>query len=145
MARSVVEKQSALFSSGVYAEIMPYAAAGNDIPDALFVDKKPVMWPGNAITLRDVRLKDGHVLITASEISYPFIGALRDAAFRSNLDATGLVNIRPPLAICTFAITTDHLLILTVRASQPMYIPAGCMVKVEIRPRCLYNHCASIG
>jgi hypothetical protein len=111
----LLKKQSALFASGVYAEIKPYAATGNDIPDALFVDKKPVMWPGNAITLRDVRLKDGHVLITASEISYPFIGALRDAAFRSNLDATGLINIRPLLAICTFAITTDHLLILTVR------------------------------
>lgn len=113
--KQLLAKQAALYASGIASVIKPYHAADKDSLDALFADDKPVMWPGTAIALRNVSVDEGSIRLTVSEISYPFISALNDSAFRAKLYETGLSAIRPPLAICTFAITTDVFLVMTIR------------------------------
>lgn len=108
-------KQEALRLSGVRSIIKPFAHTVHDMSEALFVDDKAVMWPGSAITLRAAQVEDDKLRMQVSEVSYPLIGALGDPEFRKAIHDAGLTLIRPPLAYCTFAITSDHFMVLTKR------------------------------
>ncbi|MFI5136113.1 MAG: hypothetical protein ACHQD9_09695, partial [Chitinophagales bacterium] len=109
------QKQHQLSEKGIPSEIKSYSASGNFDLDALFVNEKPVMWPGRCVTLRDWRVEDKSVTLFVSELSYPFIAALSDKNFLNNFHDENLRSLRPPLAVCTFAITSDNFLVLTVR------------------------------
>lgn len=114
------EKQTALYNAGIIATISK-GETHYSLP-SLYVNEKPVMWPGTAVTLRDAQINNGQVQLTVSAIPYPFISALNHAGFRrqSGLDAFAL---RPPFAICTFAVTSDDMLVLTVRGQTTNVYP----------------------
>ncbi|MBX7107604.1 MAG: hypothetical protein K1X61_03050 [Chitinophagales bacterium] len=114
------EKQSALQKAGIISVIKSDTAHG--ALATLYVHEKPVMWPGTAVTLRDATIINGQVLLTVSDIPYPFIAALNDAAFLTQSGLHGL-DLRPPLAVCTFAITTDNMLVLTQRGQTTGVYP----------------------
>ncbi|MGB3074562.1 MAG: hypothetical protein WBB36_04545 [Chitinophagales bacterium] len=117
------DKQSALRNARIESVIgLEPENIANELLHTLFINGKPVMWPGNAVTLRDVKMEYEKVLMTVSEIPYPFIAALNNAAFKKN---TGLhsLQLRPPLAICTFVITSDNQLVLTVRGEKTYVYP----------------------
>lgn len=117
------DKQSLLRVSGTMSEIKPFTNSVNDSLNALYVSGKPVLWPGTAITLRDVKMVDDGVTMTVSDIAYPFISALNNVAFRKSLGIESVHQLRPPLAICTFALTTDSYLVLTVRGNTTNVYP----------------------
>lgn len=117
------DKQASLQLSGIRSEIKPFNNSTNELLDALYVNEKPVLWPGTAITLRDVKMEDDVVTLIVSDIAYPFIAALNNIAFRKNLGMESVHQLRPPLAICTFAITTDQMLVLTVRGNSTNVYP----------------------
>lgn len=119
-AHQLKEKQTALYDAGIMATIRMDRTL-HSLP-SLYVNEKPVMWPGTAVTLRNAQINSGLVQLTVSDIPYPFIAALNHAGFerQSGLDALAL---RPPLAICTFAITNDNMLVLTVRGQTTNVYP----------------------
>lgn len=119
-AHQLKEKQTALYDAGIMATIRKDLSL-HALP-SLYVNEKPVMWPGTAVTLRNAQINKGQVQLTVSDIPYPFIAALKHAGFerQSGLDAFAL---RPPLAICTFAITNDNMLVLTVRGQTTNVYP----------------------
>ncbi|MEP7128940.1 MAG: hypothetical protein ABI729_08735, partial [Chitinophagales bacterium] len=122
-ARQLKDKQSALRNAGIESVIgLEPEHVGNDLLQSLFVNGKPVMWPGTAVTLRKVKMENEKVQLTVSEIPYPFITALNNAVFNKNSGLHSL-QLRPPLAICTFVITSDHQLILTMRGEETNVYP----------------------
>jgi len=115
-------KQQDLTELGISSIIKSFSANIKVPLDALFVNDKPVMWPGQCITLRDWQIEDHSAKLLVNEISYPFIAALGDIEFVKRISKENLPALRPPLAICTFAITTDNFLVLTVRGNAtPVY------------------------
>ena len=116
-------KQQALAKRGVTSTIKNYSSDNEIILDALFVNDKAVMWPGRCVSLRDWGMKDYSATLFVSEISYPFISALSDQNFLKNFSDENLARMRPPLAVCTFAITSDNFLVLTARGISTNVYP----------------------
>jgi len=116
------KKQTQLLAKEIKSDIRNYnEVTGNEL--ALYIDEKPVMWPGRCITLRQFILIDTSLQLAVSEIAYPFISALSDPDFRRKISSAELLTVRPPLAICTFAITVDNFLVLTVRGEHTNVYP----------------------
>jgi len=116
------QKQYQLSKKGIPAKIKSYSSFHDHNLDALFVNEKPVMWPGSCVTLRDWHVNNGSAILFVSELSYPFIAALSDENFLNKLHDENFHSLRPPLAVCTFAITSDSFLVLTVRGiATPVY------------------------
>lgn len=117
------KKQSQLALQGIESTIRNDFALDGELNAALYVNEQPVMWPGSCITLREWNLDEGHFRMAISKISYPFIAALSDPEFKFLFSEEELAAIRPPLAICTFAVTTDQMLMLTVRGKTTNVYP----------------------
>ncbi|MEO6167430.1 MAG: hypothetical protein ABIO46_14155 [Chitinophagales bacterium] len=116
-------KQASLRVSGIMSEIRPFDHSTNDYLNALYVNEKLVLWPGTAITLRDAKIMDDAVVMFVSDISYPFISALNNVALRKSLGMESMSPLRPPLAICTYSITSDNYIVLTVRGNTTNVYP----------------------
>jgi hypothetical protein len=117
------KKQSQLALQGIGATIRNDFVLDGELNASLFVNEQPVMWPGSCITLREWNLDEGHFRMVISKTSYPFIAALSDPDFTFLFSEDERSSIRPPLAICTFAITTDQMLVLTVRGKTTNVYP----------------------
>jgi hypothetical protein len=115
-------KQTLLLEKRIDSVIKTYEGVPEKM-NALYVNGQPVMWPGNAITLRNWSYAGNKLSMDVSELSYPFIGALSNPDFRDALSDQSFIALRPPLAICTFAITTDNFLVLTVRGMNTNVYP----------------------
>lgn len=111
-------KQQALLAQDIPSTIV--TQVGNALP-SLMVNEKPVLWPGMAVTLRDLHRHNEQLVMTVSEIPYPFLAALKNEPFKSLAGIS--TDLRPPLAICTFGITTDQMLVLTVRGQTTNVYP----------------------
>ncbi|MEK6822754.1 MAG: hypothetical protein AABY13_02905, partial [Nanoarchaeota archaeon] len=90
---------------------------------ALHEGDKPKMWPGPAVTLRDVQPRNAGIDLLVSQTSFPAIDALKDKTFSELYETQGITKPRPALAICTYAITTDGMLALTVRGARTNMYP----------------------
>ncbi len=117
------QKQEQLLQLEINSEIREYDTGHPDALLALYAGEKCLMWPGKCITLHGWRYAENSLKLTVSEITYPFIAALGDQEFQNNIADQDLRAIRPPLAICTFAITTDQMLVLTVRGNTTNVYP----------------------
>ena len=109
------KKRDQLLQKDIFSEIRTYPNENKVLLNALYVNEKPVMWPGNAITLRNWVVEDDKAQLTVSAISYPFISALNDFRFLDAIESPIETFLRPALAICTFAITSDGFIVLTKR------------------------------
>src|SRR5258706_7927901 len=56
------KKRHELSEKGILSEIKSYSSLQSPGPDALFVNDKPVMWPGSCITLREWKIDDDHAI-----------------------------------------------------------------------------------
>lgn len=113
--QALILKQQELREKEIVATIENYGRGQEQMLNALFVNGRAVMWPGNAVTLRGWNYDGEKLQMEISELSYAFTGALSNPGFRKAIGDRSLINLRPPFAICTFAITTDNYLVLTVR------------------------------
>lgn len=116
------EKKRQLAIQGTGSVIKKYEPGHTD-DVALYVNDKPVMWPGACITLLQSSFLDSKLHLIVSKISYPFISALSNEEFRRKMSGSPLLHLRPPLAICTFAITSDYYVVLTVRGQHTNVYP----------------------
>lgn len=116
-------KQLQLLQQEITTEIREYDKGLPGGPLALYSSEKCLMWPGKCVTLLNWKYETDGLKLTVSEITYPFIAALGDEEFQKSVADQNLKAIRPPLAVCTFAITTDQMLVLTVRGKTTNVYP----------------------
>lgn len=117
------KKKNTLRSKNISSEIKFYSLFNRNEINALYVNDKAVMYPGDTITLRDFIVNENEVQLVVSEILYPFITALSDKNFIAKIPASENKNLRPSLAVCTFAITADNFLVLTIRGEHTNVYP----------------------
>jgi len=92
---------------------------------------KWVMWPGPVITFKDVKETDIYV----SQMSYPYITSLKDPDISKLFEEQNIEKPRPSLGICTFPVTTDNMLLLTVRGIKTNVYP-GRYYTIGGNPQC---------
>jgi hypothetical protein len=117
------KKQLQLLQQEITSEIRGYDKGHPEGLLALFAGEKCLMWPGKCVTLLHWKYDTDGLKLTVGEITYPFIAALGDEEFQKSVADQNLKAIRPPLAVCTFAITTDRMLVLTVRGKTTNVYP----------------------
>lgn len=122
--KQLKEKQAQVAKVGIQAEINKYHLDKSNNPlNALYEKEKPIMWPGPAISLRGIRKIDNDTELIVGQTSFPYISALKDKEVSSLYETLGIVKPRPALAICTYALTQDGQLTLTVRGSRTNMYP----------------------
>lgn len=116
---SKIEKESQKYSE---TEIKPHTSTSSgQIMNALYIDKKMTHYPGKQISLVGINQEGNNVSIGVSQIYYPYVVVLQDGEF-AEINAQQKNQIMP-LHLCTFAITTDSKIALTVRGPKLMSYP----------------------
>lgn len=118
------EKQGSLSSSNITTEILPYHQDNSENPlNALYEDDKPKMWPGPVVSLKEISIHDSGIDLHVGQTYFPFIAALKDEEVSKLYTDKGITKPRPALAICTYALTTDNHITLTVRSIKTNMYP----------------------
>lgn len=122
----VSAKQAELAQAGDVMEIRPYHRDLSERPlSALYKREEAKMWPGPAITLIDISqsITRPKIILHVAQTSFPFIAELKNPEVSRLYKEAGINIPRPSLAICTFAITLDGQLTLTVRGMRTNMYP----------------------
>ncbi len=118
------KKQNALKMNGVNTEIKPYHLdKANNPLNALYEGKQTKMWPGPVVSLQSVLEKNEGINLLVAQTSFPFIAALKDEKISNLYESREIEKPRPSLAICTYALTLDDKLVLTVRGERTNMYP----------------------
>lgn len=121
--KQLESKQNELQREGISTEIRSYHLDASEKPlNALYENDEPKMWPGPAISLKDVDT-DTPIRLHVGQTYFPFIAALKDEEIRALYKQQDIPVPRPALAICTYALTDDGQLVLTVRGSRTNMYP----------------------
>ncbi len=105
------------------SEIKPYHLDRSENPlNALYLGETPRMWPGPAVSLKEVRVREG-IELHVGQTFFPFINGLKDPKVRALYEQQGIPLPRPSLAICTYALTLDDKLTLTLRGPATNMYP----------------------
>lgn len=102
--------------------------SGNDL-DALYEEGsgRRIMWSGPNVTLRGVRLelttRNPTVWLEVARTHYAYTTGLNNQEVTRLYDEQGIEKPRPPLAICTFAVTPQNEIVLTVRGDRTNKYP----------------------
>jgi hypothetical protein len=112
-------KQAALLDSGIRTELRPYHEDKSENPlNALYEGEKVRMWPGPTISLKELKQTPEGVDLFVGQTSYPFIAALKEKDVTELYESQGVQKPQPPIAVCTYALTKDNKLVLTIRGER---------------------------
>ncbi len=126
--RELQTKQAELAQIGDVTSIGEHSEkiSGNTL-DALYADERRIMWSGPQVTLKEIAKEfcsiNPRVRLFVSPTHYAFTTGLSDPEVIALYVKYGVERPRPPLAICTFAITPDNEGILTVRGPRANKYP----------------------
>jgi len=82
------------------------------------------MWPGPVVSLKEVRQTgSGRIELLVGQTTFPFIAALSKENVSKLYTEQGIAKPRPAIAICTYALTNDGKLALTVRGQRTNMYP----------------------
>jgi len=113
------QKQASLAASGINTELKPYHKDKSKKPlNALYEEEKVKMWPGPTISLKEFEETANGIHLYVGQTSYPFIAALKEKDVTELYESQGVQKPQPPIAICTYALTKDNKLVLTVRGER---------------------------
>ncbi|MFH1590104.1 MAG: hypothetical protein ABIB43_06055 [archaeon] len=128
----LLSKQKELASQNIIQEIKPYHLDKSNNPlNALYEKNQPKMWPGPVITLKYANESpvyssayyETNLELEVAQTFYPFIAGLKDKKISKLYEEQGIEKPNPALGICTFVITTDDQLVLTVRGARTNVYP----------------------
>lgn len=116
--------------SGNNLEIKPYHLDHSQNPlEALYKNGIQEMWPGPVVTLRqverDISRGRNRVILSAGQMFYPYIAALKDPEIIKLYKQAGIEIPDPALGICTPVKTADGRLALTMRDAKRTRIYPG--------------------
>ncbi|MBU0460289.1 MAG: hypothetical protein KKH52_03090 [Nanoarchaeota archaeon] len=118
------QKQEQLSKTKIDTEIKVYHLDTSENPlNALYEGDKPKMWPGPVVSLKDVQTSDSGIELLVGQTYFPFIAGSKDEKISKLYNEQEIVKPRPALAICTYALTQDGQLTLTVRGSRTNMYP----------------------
>ncbi len=121
--RQLRDKQQEMAIKGEHLEIRPYDQ--NSKLNALYNHNGEIkMWPGSVVTLIGVEENTGKVVIKVAKASYPYIAAINSPEVDELYSYNLLPKPRPALAVCTFALTSDNNLTMTVRGERTNVYPS---------------------
>jgi len=122
--KQLAEKQLELAEKNIVAEIKPYHEdKSNDPLGALYHEDAPKMWPGPAVSLKLMESDGSYLNLLVGQTFYPFIAGLNDEKISNLYVEQGIDIPRPALGICTFALTSDEQIALTVRGALTNVYP----------------------
>ena len=117
--QQLIKKQAELKKSYIETEIREIEG---DIK-VLYEDGKSIMWPGPCVSLNNIKLVSKYVNLSVMQTSFPYIEASKDPEITKKFKEMGIPVPTPPLSICTYAITQDSHLVLTVRGLKTTVYP----------------------
>ena len=104
-------------------EIRPYHLDNSKQPlNASYEKNNPKMWPGPIISFKKIQMNDSGIELLVGQTSFPFIEGLKDKEISKLYDKQGIKK-EYPLSICTYALTQDDQLTLTVRGNKTNMYP----------------------
>ncbi len=122
--KQLAQKQEQLLRTGINTKIRAYHLdTSKKSLNALYEEDKPVMWPGPVVSLKDTQTSDSGIDLIVGQTYFPFIAGLKDEEVSGLYERQGIVKPRPALAICTYALTQDGQLTLTVRGIRTSIYP----------------------
>lgn len=81
------------------------------------------MWPGPVVTLTGYNLKEHSLELELGQLSFPFVAALNDKKVLDLYEEQQISKPRKPLGVCTYAVTQDDKIVLTVRGERTNIYP----------------------
>ena len=118
------QKQEQLTKIGIKTEIRPYSLDSSEAPlNALYEGSSAKMWPGLVVSLKYIQKTDFGIDLLVGQTCFPFIAGLKDEAVSRLYKEQGISKPRPALGICTYALTQDDQIALTVRGSRTNMYP----------------------
>ncbi len=117
--KQLKEKQAELKKACIETEIQELE---NGIK-ALYENGISIMWPGPCVSLNNIELVGKYVDLCVIQTSFPYIEASKDPEIIKQFKGRKLPVPKPPLAVCTYAVTQDEHLVLTVRGLKTTVYP----------------------
>jgi len=117
--KQLEEKQAELKRACIDTEIQEF----DEGVRALYEEGKSIMWPGPCVSLNNIELVGKYTDLCVIQTSYPYIEASKDPEIIKKFKEKKIPVPTPPLAVCTYAVTKDEQLVLTVRGLKTTVYP----------------------